>query len=161
MLHVEDKSSILHVTNKALVFVALFALALITHAVVLQFIYPGYYEPLWPLHSDFYLPTHINNSGLGVINYLSKPRPSGMVFFFLIGSLGVHGSIAAIIFVTLMNVTMTATVAKNILNISFNLQFLAAYISYLVLLFSHPYFYSFYAHDAFSQFSYFLLLIGV
>ncbi|MDR7088685.1 tetratricopeptide repeat protein [Cellvibrio fibrivorans] len=161
MPHVEDKSSILPVTNKALEFVALFALALIAHAVVLQFIFPGYYDPLWPLHSDFYLPTNISNSGLGVLNYLSKPRPSGMAFFFLIGRFGVHGSIAAIIFVTLMNVAMTATIAKNLLNISFNFQFLATYIIYIFLLFSHPYFYSFYAHDAFSQLSYFFLLIGV
>lgn len=161
MLKVEERTFVSPRANKSLEFVALCVIALIVHAVVLRFIFPGYYDPLWPLHSDFYLPADINSSGLGILDYINKSRPSGMVFFFLIGGLGIHGSIAAIISITLINVVVTATIAKQILNINFNVKFLAAYISYLGLLFSHPYFYSFYAHDAFSQLSYFLLLIGV
>lgn len=161
MLKIEERKPVLPLANKGLEFVALCVLAIITHAVVLQFIFPGYYDPLWPLHSDFYLPANISNSGLGFLNYLSKSRPSGMAFFYLIGNFGIQGSIAAIIFITCLNVVITAIIAKSILKISSNFQFIAVYIIYLVLLFSHPYFYSFYAHDAFSQLSYFLLLTGV
>lgn len=161
MAKVENTASVSCSINKSLEIITLFVISALIHAAVLAFIFPGYYEPLWPLHSDFYLPADISNSGLGLLTYLNYPRPSGMAFFFIIGNLGIHGSIAAIILVTLLNTVITAKIAQSMLNINLNLQFITVYIIYLFLLFSHPYFYSFYAHDAFSQLSYLLLTIGV
>ncbi|MBI3883561.1 MAG: hypothetical protein HY305_04920, partial [Sphingobacteriales bacterium] len=161
MFKVRSIDNLLASSNKVLQFTILFVVAVVVHGLVLRFVFPGYYDPLWPIHSDFYLPVEIANSPASILSYITWPRPTGMVFFALIGKLGIHGSIAAIIFLGMLNAVLTALLIKSFLTINLNLKFLAVFITYVFLICSHPYFYSFYVHDAFSQLSYFLLLIGL
>lgn len=160
MLKVRSINNLLATSSSLLQFTMLFVIAAIVHGLVLRFIFPGYYDPLWPLHSDFYLPAEIANSPASIFSYVTWPRPTGMFFFALIGKFGIHGSLAAIIFLAMLNAVVTAFLVKKLLTINFGLRFLLAFAGYAFLLFSHPYFYSFYVHDAFSQLSYFLLVLG-
>lgn len=157
MLSIENHG---HIKSNIAIFIILFLSAIIVHAIVLNFIFPGYYDPLWPLHSDFYLPVAIANSDAGILSYATWPRPIGMFFFAIIGKLGLHSSIAAIMVLTFFNAVLTSLLIKNMLSINFGIKYVCAFFVYTFLLFSHPYFYSFYLHDAFSQLSYFFLLIG-
>jgi hypothetical protein len=161
MFKVRSINNLLATSNTVLQFTMLLVIAAIVHGLVLRFVFPGYYDPLWPIHSDFYLPAEIANSPASIFSYLTWPRPTGMVFFALIGKLGIHGSLAAIIFVAMLNAVITALLIKKFLTVSFGLRFLIIFIVYTFLLFSHPYFYSFYVHDAFSQLSYLLLIMGL
>jgi len=161
MLKVRNINNLLVTSSRLSQFIMLLVIAVIVHGLVLRFVFPGYYDPLWPLHSDFYLPAAIANSPVSIFSYITWPRPTGMFFFALIGKFGIHGSLAAIVFLAMLNAVITAFLIKNFLVINFGLRFLIAFSVYVFLLFSHPYFYSFYVHDAFSQLSYFLLIVGV
>lgn len=160
MFKVRSINNFLATSNGLLQFTMLLVIAAIVHGLVLRFVFPGYYDPLWPLHSDFYLPAQIANSPASIFSYVTWPRPTGMFFFALIGEFGIHGSLAAIIFLAMLNAVISALLIKSFLAINFGLKFLIAFSGYVFLLFSHPYFYSFYVHDAFSQLSYFLLVVG-
>lgn len=133
-------------------------LALVIHALVLKFIFPGYYSPLWPHHSDHYLPAALANSSDGIFSYAHWPRPVGMTFFVLIGFLGTKGSIAVIVGLTAVNCVLSAMLARRILKIDLKWPFVMAFIIYLYLLYSQAHFYGFYSQDAFAQLSYFFLI---
>lgn len=142
-------------------FFILLVLSVIVHAIVLKFVFPRYYSPLWPHHSDFYLPSAIRFSAEKIQSYAAWPRPVGMVFFSIIGYLGIKGSIAALLGLTLANCVLTASLFRRLLKIEFGWGFLVSFIVYLYLLFSQPHFYGFYSQDAFAQLSYFFLIISV
>lgn len=138
----------------------LFIIGLIVHALVLSLIFPGYYSPLSPLHEDFYLAAAIANSHSEILSYLTSPRPIGTIFFGIIGNFGIKGSIAAIVGLTILNCALTGIFIRKLLGISLDGYFLSAFTLYVYLLFSHPYFYTFYSHDAFAQLSFFLLAVS-
>jgi hypothetical protein len=135
--------------------------ALAVHAFVLYFVFPGYYSPLWPNHSDYYIQAALANSPEGILSYAKWPRPIGMMFAYLTGFLGIKGSIAAIIFLTAVNCALSVILIRRILNIGFKWPFLMSFVVYLYLLFSQPHFYGFYAHDCLAQLSYFFLINAV
>lgn len=138
----------------------LLIITIAVHAVVLFFIFPKYYNPLWPHHSDFYIPSAIVHSSLGLWDYIHYPRPTGIAFFYTIGQLGTRGTIAVIILITALNCVITASLFRRAARIPFRWPFLVSFILYLYLLFSAPGFYIFYTQDAFAQLSYFLLAMG-
>jgi len=71
------------------------AIALVIHAVALKFIFPGYYSPLYPHHSDFYISVAMAHSPNDFFQYgyLGYSRPLGMFLLKFIGLPGVHGAI--------------------------------------------------------------------
>ena len=75
----------------------LVGLALLIHGLVLYFVFPGYYSPLWPNHSDFYIPVALAQSNLAFTDYLRFPRPMGFIFSGLIGHLGTRGAMLVVI----------------------------------------------------------------
>src|SRR5215213_344776 len=84
-------------------------IALIVHAFVLKFFFPGYYSPLYPHHSDFYISIALAHSPNDFFqySYLGYSRPLGMFFMKLIGFLGLHG---AILF-TVINVALNCSLS--------------------------------------------------
>jgi len=128
------------------------------HAFVLRYIFPGYYNPLWPNHSDFYFSSALANTPSGILSVFKLPRPIGTLFIWLIGHLGIQGSIAAVIVLIQSNCVLSAMLFRRIIGIDFKWSFIAAFFVYLYLIFSQPYFYTFCTEDQMSQLSYFLLI---
>lgn len=149
--------------NRVFVFTFFVILALIIHAAVLKFIFPGYYSPLYPQHSDFYIPATLANSShpnYSFIGLLGWPRPMHMTFMKIIGYTGIHGSIACVIALVAVNCVLAALLIKRIFNLSFNWKLVAGFSIYCFLVFSQPYFYIFYAQDIGTHLSFFFLLWG-
>lgn len=147
--------------SNTLFFIFFTVLAFVIHAAVLKFIFPGYYSPLYPQHSDFYMPAAFANTPeLTYIDLLSWPRSMNLIFAKFVGNFGIAGSIAWVIALVSINVGLSALLIKRILNITFSWLLIAAFTGYCYLLFSHPYFYIFYAQDMGAQLSYFFLILG-
>ncbi|MEW6108500.1 MAG: acyltransferase [Nitrospirota bacterium] len=150
-------------TNKFFVLATLALLAAVVHAVVLKLVFPGYYKPLSLHHSDFYIPAAFANAPgdyYSFISLLSWPRPIFMLFYKFIGYFGLEGSIACVIGLVCLNCALTALFFKRVFNLTIDKLFIALYSVFCFLLFSQPYFYTFYTQDIGSQLSYFFLLLG-
>ena len=155
--------SLASVSRKPFVQVAyLSILALLIHAIVLKFIFPGYYSPLFPHHSDFYIPVALAHSPdmFFQYKYLGHSRPLGILFLKLMGFLGIHGAILFTIINVMINCSLSATLLRRIAGIDFGWPFVLGYCLYCYLLFSQPYFYTFYTQDVLSHISYFFLIAG-
>lgn len=149
--------------NQALVFLVFIFLALLVHAIVLRFIFPGYYSPVTPQHSDFYIPAAFANAPGEYYSFkalLSWPRPIYLIVAKIFGYMGIQGGIACIIVLVTINCAFTFLLAKKILEIPLSLFLIALFALYSYLLFSHPFFYTFYSQDLGAQLSYFFLLTG-
>ncbi|MEO6315840.1 MAG: hypothetical protein ABIU63_02245 [Chitinophagaceae bacterium] len=142
--------------------VILATLALLVHAIVLKFIFPGYYSPLYPHHSDFYIaPAMANSPGsFFQYKYLGYSRPLGMFFLKIIGHLGVHGTILFTIINVAVNCSLTALLFRHLLGTLFGWPFIGLFCVYCLVLFCQPYFYTFYTQDLFAHLSYLFLLLG-
>lgn len=138
-------------------------LALFVHALVLKFIFPGYYSPLYPYHSDFYLAEALANVPKnGVVpHYIGAARPVGTFFCRLTGYLGVYGAITFTIVNVAVNTALTALLLQRILKPKFDYRFLLLYCVYCFLLFSQSWFYTFYTQDVMAHLAYFFLLAGI
>jgi hypothetical protein len=100
------------------------------------------------------------NSAAGFFSYVTWPRPIGWMFVCLIGHFGIYGSTAIVVLLTILNCALSAALLRRILKIDFRWPLLVAFFIYAYLVFSEPYFYTFYAQDSMSQLSYFFLVIG-
>ncbi len=135
-------------------------LAFPVHALVLRCIFPGYYDPLWPHHSDFYIPVELAESAHGMMDFVRRPRPVGMAFLEGVGYLGVRGSIGVTLALTLFNCAATAAAVRRFLRDPPGLGFFLGYGVYVFLVFVQPHYYVFYSHDVLSQVSYAFLLMS-
>jgi len=143
-------------------FLSLTLLALIIHAIVLKFIFPGYYSPLYPHHSDFYISVALAHSP-GVFfqyRYLGHSRPIGILVLKIIGFWGLHGAILFTVINVAVNSALSATLARRILKVEYNRHFVLMFCIYCYLLFSQSYFYTFYTQDVLSHLSFFFLIAG-
>jgi len=57
----------------------LFAIAAAAYWACLQFVYPGYFHPLYPHHDDFYFPPGLSFDGHSLWEKLQWPRPLGFL----------------------------------------------------------------------------------
>ncbi|KAB8054804.1 acyltransferase family protein [Janthinobacterium rivuli] len=130
------------------------------HAIALLYVYPGYYSPLLPNHTDYYMAAAMFQSPMWGFSYIGWPRPFGFMLFNASGIFGITASIAIVVFVVLLNFALTAMLFRRIFKIQMGWRYLVAYCLYVYFAYSHPYFYQFYTHDALSQFAYLVLLFG-
>ena len=147
--------------KQILVFLTLLLVTFIVHALVLRFIFPGFYRPLSVQHEDHYLPASFAYSARP--NYrdlMNWSRPVFMLFYKLIGHAGTAGSIGYVIGLVFLNCVLSALLIKRILGLAFDGVFLFFYIIYCYLLFATPYFYILYTQDAGSHLCYFFLILG-
>jgi hypothetical protein len=142
-------------------FAILLVLAFAVHALVLQFIFPGYYHPLWPFHSDFYMNAGENHSPYAPGNIIGAPRPIGWLWFYLSGFFGTRGSMACELAVVAANCAGMAFCVRRLAGASLNAASFAATIVYFYLVFAHPSQYSESLDDSIAQVSFGLILIGM
>jgi hypothetical protein len=135
-------------------------LFLIIDAIVLRCIFPGYFDPFWPHHSDYYMPAAIAYSPAGFLEVLTYPRPVGQIFFWLIGHLGTRGAMIAVLLVVAVNYALIVMLTRRFFSLSMNwkLAFSATLFAYLLA--SHPYQYQMSTWDSFAQLSLLLLLLA-
>jgi hypothetical protein len=144
----------------SLEFGALLVLGLLVHTLVLRFVFPGYYRPFWPFHSDFYIAPELANTPTMPRAILGLPRPVGYGWFYLTGMLGVRGAIAANLVLVCANCAGLAFCVRRLLGIARTWPFWAASAVYLFLIYAHPGQYGEALYDPFSQLSFALLLAG-
>lgn len=135
--------------------------AFVVEAFVLRFVFPGYFSPLWPHHTDFYMPLQIHNSQQALMDLVHWPRPVGVLYLYAVGGLGLHGSIAATMLVVLLNCALTAVIARHSLGMQRGGLWIAVFAVYTFLIFAHPRCYFIYRWDMLAQVSYFLLAMGM
>jgi hypothetical protein len=154
---------IFYMKNNIFVFFLFILLAFVVHAVVLKFIFPGYYSPLYPHHSDFYIPAafaHAPGEYYSFYSLFFWPRPIYLIVAKCFGYLGIHGGIACIISLVFINCALSALFIKRVLNLTINWKLITAYVIYCGLLFSHPFLYTFYTQDLGAHISYFFLTLA-
>lgn len=149
--------------KRLLVILGLVLLAWAMHFLSLYFIFPGHYSPLAFHHSDFYIPAsfaYAPGDGYSFANLLHWPRPLFMWFYKFTGYFGHAGSVAWVVGIVFLNAALSALLAKHWLKLAFDRNFVFCFALYCFLLFTQPYFYTFYSQDIGSQLSYLLLLSG-
>jgi hypothetical protein len=144
--------------DHVITFIAVFIIGIIVHALVLKFIFPGYYDPFIPNHEDFYIPLAFVHAPIGFDTLMNWTRPVFMMFYKATGYAGIQGGTAIIVAVVIANCALTASLIKRALNLAFGKEFTLTFIIYCVLLFAMPYFYIFYTEDPGSHLSYLFLM---
>jgi hypothetical protein len=145
----------------AMEILALFCIAAAVHLAVLRWLYPGFLDPLWPNHDDLYLPMYYASRSRTLIDYLrDRPRSVGFFFFGSSGYLGLHGALAAVICLVMLNCALAAAFFRRIAGIAFGWLFLVGFSVYAFLLFSEPHFYIVYRNDIFMHCSFFFMISG-
>jgi len=142
----------------ALEFFALCALFLVVHALVLRFVFPGYYDPFWPHHADYYIAAALASSPSGFLPVIGLPRPVGYAFYWLIGHLQTRGVILASLFLVAANYAVIVMMMRRAFRVPLSVTFGLAAAVFAYLLAAHPFQYEFSTWDAFSQLSHLLLL---
>ena len=135
-----------------------FAAASAAYVLCLWVAFPGYFDPLYPLHSDFYLSPGLSIRNPSLWAYLDWPRPIGYLTADLLGRLGLKGFIGSLILITLVNATLTVELVRRVTNRGIPALLI---LLYCFLLFSHPQFYLNYIHDTLATLSYLYLIVGM
>jgi len=148
-----------HVLNKGnLINILIISLIIsLTYYLSLKFVFPGYFEPLTPFNTDFYLLY----SGSPLADYIDLykwPRPIGVLLINLVSTLGLKLGIAFSITLTLINILLTILCIRLIRG---NVSYLIIAI-YVTNLFTAPYFYinhSWLILDTFAYLFFILIII--
>ena len=133
-------------------------LALLAYWACLQFVFPGYFSPFDPLHSDYYLIPGITADGEPLAEKLHYPRPLGFLVLWTIGHLGLAGATTVIVAVTLINAALMVELWWRLA--PFALSWWAV-VLYLASLFAHPQFYLNHSHDTMATLSLAYLLLAM
>lgn len=153
----QERSALRHAILEA---IALAAIFLVVHALVLVYVFPGFYDPFWPHHSDYYIAQALAYNEGGVLQILTQPRPLALLLFSLFGRLGIHGSVIASFGVVVANYVGIAMMMRRAFRLPVGPVLFAAVASFAYLLASHPYQYEFSTWDMFSQMSFLFLLLA-
>lgn len=133
---------------------------LAVHALVLVYVFPGFYDPFWPHHSDYYIAQALAYNEGGVLQILTQPRPLALLLFSLFGRLSIHGSVIASFAVVVANYVGITMMMRREFQLEIGPLFFAAAAVFAYLLASHPYQYEFSTWDMFSQLSFLFLLLA-
>lgn len=130
-------------------------------AIVLRYIFPGYFDPFWPHHSDYYMPAAMAYSPAGFWPVLTYPRPVGQVFFWIIGHFKTRGAMVATLLLVAMNYSLIVAITRRLFRVRIDWKLLLSAALFAYMLASHPYQYQMSTWDAFAQLSLLLLLLAV
>ena len=64
------------------------------YAAVLAYIFPGYFDPLYPIHSDVYFSPGLSARNPSLTAYFDWPRPAGYLAAHLFGLAGVRAMVS-------------------------------------------------------------------
>jgi hypothetical protein len=121
----------------------------------LRFLFPGYFAPLTPNHSDLYTPVGFLERSFSEI--LTYPRPLTYVVLRTSGLLGVQGSILVVVLAAIVAVLLASTMTVRWARARMSGLGLACY---LILVFAHPEFYFEHRHDSPGIFSCALVILA-
>ena len=124
----------------------------------LQFVFPGFFAPTDPLHSDYYLPPALAGAEESIWQKMDYPRPMGFFALWLFGHLGLHGATALIIGLTLVNTALMVELWRRLAPGAIRWLAVAVYAAHL---FGHPQLYLNHAHDAMAALSLLYLLLAM
>lgn len=134
------------------------------HAATLWLVFPGYYDPYWPNHSDFYGSVALANAG-NFWDLLTRSRPVGQLISALFGQAGIRGSIFLFTCLVVINAVGTVMLLRKFVPALGNTKLTTFLIfggaPYLFVVFSHPFQYTWAAYDGWATASYTLLLIAI
>lgn len=123
----------------------------------LRFVFPGYFNPLIPHHSDLF--DYVNDgSTVNIFNVFKSARPTGDFLLGFFSGADFRVPIAFAIVVTLLNIYLLFKIAEKILQTKLHNGIL---LLFSVLIFTFPGFYINYTYDIYSTFAlfFFILLI--
>lgn len=132
---------------------ALTVLFLLVDALVLKFIFPGYFDPFWPHHSDYYIAPALAFSPKRFLATLTYPRPVGSAIYWLSGHLKTRGAIAVLLLFVAANFAMITTIIRRSLGMRADWKFILAAAVFAYMIASHPYQYQFSTWDGQAQIS--------
>ena len=127
------------------------AIVLAAYWACLTFLFPLYFNPLVPHHSDMYIPVGLLNRSFGEVAQF--PRPLANLFLQFTGLFGVQGSIAAVVLLVLSGLV---AFVRSISGFT-----LAGTALFSLVLFGHPQFYFQHRHDVPAALSFALMLTAV
>ncbi|WP_421697801.1 hypothetical protein [Ancylobacter sp.] len=139
---------------------AYLCLAALIYAVALRFVFPGYFSPFWPHHTDFFMVNHLRANPVVALRYLHGQRPIGTYLYALIGNAPMRVTIGIIALVTLLNAALSVVIFRRLLALPNTAAFAASAALYFFVLFTAPGFYIFYSHDGMAQLSFLQLLLA-
>lgn len=139
---------------------AYLCLAALVYALALIFVFPGYFSPFWPHHTDFFMANDLRANPVVALRYLHGPRPIGTYLYALIGNAPMRVTIGIIALVTLLNAALSVVIFRCLLALPNTAAFAASAALYFFVLFTAPGYYIFYSHDGMAQLSSLLLLLA-
>lgn len=128
------------------------------YVAALSCIFPGYFDPLYAIHSDVYFSPGLSTRNPSLTAYAHWPRPAGYFAAHLIGLTGLQGSISLLVVITLLSITLTVVLVQKISGQPVPVTMIMLYAG---LAFSHPQFYVNYVHDALGTISYLYVVLGM
>lgn len=138
--------------------VSICVLCITLYFLALQFLFPGYFHPLTPFHTDFY--DYTATASVRFRDLARFPRPVSFAVMWLFGSLGVRGLMAGGIVISLCGIILTIAFVARLISYQPK-HFLLFSIFYLVLIFGHPQFYFEHRHDLPAEVSYLGLMLAL
>jgi hypothetical protein len=139
-------------------FFVLLAVASLMHVIVLTLVFPGYYDPLWPDHSDYYVAADFAHNPMSLLAYFTWPRPIGYLYMKLTGLLGTRLSIACTLAIIVSNCALTTMALRRMVGLRFTPSLVVASAIYAFLVFAQPLQYVWSSFDVFAQLSYCFLV---
>ena len=125
--------------------------------VCLQFVFPGFFAPADPLHSDYYLPPALVGDDEPIWTKLDYPRPAGFFALWVFGHAGLQGATTLIISVSLLNAALIVELWRRLTPGMIGWVGVAFFAAHL---FGHPQAYANHAHDAMAALSLLYLLLA-
>ena len=126
--------------------------------VCLQFVFPGFFAPTDPLHSDYYLPPALVADEEPIWSKMDYPRPAGFFALWVFGHAGLQGATALIIGVSLLNAALVVELWQRLASGMIGWAAVALFTAHL---FGHPQAYVNHAHDAMAALSLLYLLLAM
>lgn len=123
----------------------------------LLFIFPGFFDPFWPNHSDAYIFVANSHTPNGLLDQLAGPRPVSSFLLTCIGWLGPQGFVGALHCILLLNLLLTLAIARRAYGATWSSGFVLCAALFFALVVLHPYQYVFGTYDATALLAYFFL----
>ncbi|MCR8855649.1 tetratricopeptide repeat protein [Lysinibacillus fusiformis] len=132
-------------------------LIFICYFLSLRYIFPGYFNPVLPHHSD-QIDYYRDFQGNTFWDFFVSSRVVGDFLLSLVGMVSYQSILLFGIVVTILNILLIFKIYRNIIgnNISTYLKLI-----FLLLIFSHPTFYINYTYDIFSTIALFFFLVAI
>lgn len=141
------------------VFLASVAILGVVHALTLIAVFPGFYDPLWPNHADYYIASSLVFDP-GGFTLAGKPRPAGFVYAWVIGHLPLQLQVLSNLAVHAASFGLIVALAQRMLAIRTGPAFWICVAIFAFLVCAHPLQYEWASYDFFAGFSLLPLVIA-